>query len=286
MRTFGHAVFAAAALAIFSAGAAHAHTPFILPADFTPDDGAASVNAAFASQFFAPTIALDPNRFTALDPNGVSTPYTSVRIEQLAARLQFPLYDRGTYRLSSGEILGPVTQMIAADGGWRAMAPGEVPPEGVQTNSLQTVTSADAYISRGRPNDTVLSAASGRLAIQPITHPNRISVADGLTLQLNFDGAPFPNMPFVLYASGDADTDVDTTFVTGADGRAVIRFPAAGQYVIAVRHRANAPAGSEAAVRSYTTTLTVEVFDVLPPMPPEVQEPRDRRRQRDNRSRL
>ncbi|MGE0595806.1 MAG: DUF4198 domain-containing protein [Hyphomonadaceae bacterium] len=287
MRNFTRSALAAAALIAFTSPA-HALTAFVLPQDFTPDEGPVAVQAGYASTFFTPSVGLEPSGFFALAPDGSRAPYAGARIEGNAAVVEFPMYSRGTFRISSGEVLGQPTQMVGVDGSWRALGAGETPPEGAPVSTLQTVTLAESFVTNGRPNDDVLDDRTGRLNLQPITHPNRISVADGFNVQLNFDGAAFPNMPLVLYAANDPDTDIETTFVTGADGRALVRFPGAGQYVIAIRHRGNAPAGAAAQVQSFTTTLTVEVFDTLPPLP-EVEEESPRRRTRparDPRSRL
>ena len=68
----------------------------------------------------------------------------------------------------------------------------------------------------------------------------------------------------MLYSEGDLDTDLDTYAVTDGAGVATFTLPAAGSYVIAARHRAEAAPGAEAAVRSYTTTLTFEALDAIP----------------------
>ena len=98
-------------------------------------------------------------------------------------------------------------------------------------------------------------------------------LAQGFDVELLFDGRPFPNMPIVLYAENDPDTKLDRYVVTDADGRAHITFDAPGKYVIAVRHRAAAPAGSAAAVQSFTTTLTLQAYDVIPTVRAEPAEP-------------
>ena len=67
-------------------------------------------------------------------------------------------------------------------------------------------------------------------------------------------------MPIVIYGNADPDTKLDRFVVTGTDGRANITFAQPGRYVLAVRHRANAAAGSAANVQSYTTTLTIDVM--------------------------
>jgi hypothetical protein len=120
------------------------------------------------------------------------------------------------------------------------------------------------YVTRGAPTRAVVDRAIGRLAIRPVTHPNQVLAASGFHIEVLFDGAPMANTAVVLYAAGDVDTKIDRFVVTGADGRALVTLDAPGQYLLAARHRANAPEGSEAAVRSYTTTLTFDAMNVMP----------------------
>lgn len=269
-------ILVTSAAALLWAGAAAAHTAYLLPQDFTPEDARVTVEGAYATQFFTPTIALGGPDLRAIAPDGVTAPFAAMSIVAPRTNIELAVSIQGTYRVTTGEVLGPVTQMVGIDGGWRALGQGEVPPEGAQLSTLQTVTLAEAYVTRGRPNDEPLDDATGRLVIQPVTHPNRIARAEGFRVRLMFDGAPFPNMPLVLYGANDIDSDLDRAFVTDANGEAVLPFDAAGNYVVAVRHRTAAPAGAGTAVHSYTTSLTFEVFDVLPELPPE--EPENRRR--------
>ena len=122
------------------------------------------------------------------------------------------------------------------------------------------MTVSSVYITRCAPNRTAVDHTVGRLAFHPISDPNQIVQAGGFQVELLFDGQPFPSMPIVIYGSGDPDTKLDRYVVTGADGRANISFDQPGRYVIAVRYRANAPAGSAANVQSYTTTMTLDVM--------------------------
>lgn len=267
----------AAAVALLWASAASAHTAYLLPQDFTPDDGRVTIEGAYATQFFTPTIALGGPDFHALAPDGARAPFASLSIVSPRTTVELPVSIPGTYRITTGEVLGPVTQMVGVDGGWRALGTGEVPPEGAALSSLQTVTLAEAYVTRGRPNEEPLDDAVGRLIIRPVTHPNRIARTEGFRVRLMFEGAPFPNMPLVLYGANDIDSNLERAFVTDANGEAVLSFDQPGNYVVAVRHRANAPAGAGASVHSYTTSLTFEVFETLPELPPEEPETRRRR---------
>jgi hypothetical protein len=275
MRTFGQSVLAAVSLLMISSSA-NAYTAYLSPQTFTPE-ARVSAEAAYATTFFTPALPLSSSDFHVITPEDSRLTFDGVRVAQPSTTLDLATVTSGTYLLSTGEMLGPVTSMVGIDGGWRVLAQGEAAPEGAPTTTLQTVALADTYVSRGRPSNEPLDNAHGALVIQPITHPNRIAQAEGLTVQLNFNGAPFPNMPIVLYAEGDPETKLDRSFVTGADGRATLSFDRPGKYVAVIRHRGPAPAGSAAQIRSYTSSLTFEVYGTLPPLPPEERAPRRRR---------
>ncbi|MBS0384734.1 MAG: DUF4198 domain-containing protein [Proteobacteria bacterium] len=253
-------VLIAAALFAALASPASAYTGFLLPQDFWPSGTNASVQASYATQFFTPSVALGGD-FQVIQPNGQPGVLSGVDVGANASALTVETPDAGTYLLTTGEQLGRVTTLVATpDGQWRPLGQGETAPAGAQTNTLQTVTVSSVYLTRGAPNRTAVDHTVGRLALHPITDPDQIVQADGFQVELLFDGQPFPNMPIVVYAAGDPDTKLDRYVVTGADGRATISFPQPGQYVLAVRHRANAPAGAAANIQSYTTTLTIDVM--------------------------
>lgn len=275
MRSLGRAALAAVALLAISSSA-YAYTAYLSPQTFTPE-GRAHAEAAYATTFFTPALPLSSPNLHVVTPEDTRYTFDTVRVAAPATALDVVTATSGTYLLTTGEMLGPVTSMVGVDGGWRPLTQGETPPEGAATTTLQTVALADAYVSRGRPSEDALDNEHGALVIQPVTHPNRIAQAEGFTVQLNFNGAAFPNMPIVLYAEGDPETKLDRAFVTGADGRATLTFDRPGKYVAVIRHRGSAPAGSEAQIRSYTSSLTFEVHGVLPPMPPEDPRPRRRR---------
>jgi hypothetical protein len=269
----------AAVLFIAATGPAAAYTAYILPQNFNPNDGEASIQAAYANTFFTPAVGL-PADMNLLYPDGFEGSFGRVAVAGNATELNGNLPQWGTYRITTGELMGAVTTLVAVDGAWRPLAQGETPAEGVDTSTIQTVTVADAYVSRGAPTRAVVDSPKGALALVPVTHPNEVLVSNGMQVELRFNGQPFPNMPIVLYEHGDADTDQSVYFVTDAAGRATISFAQPGQYVIAARHRAAAPEDAGVDVRSYITTLTFNVITAIPdyPEPPRVEPDRRRRR--------
>jgi hypothetical protein len=263
---------------MLAAAPASAYTTYILPDEFGPADNDLTAQASFASQFFTPGIAVSAD-FQMITPDGGTATFDRVEVAGQATTMRTGLSRWGTYRITSGERLGRVSTLIGEAGTWRQLGEGEAPPEGAELTTLQTVTVAEAYFSRGEPTREALERPVGRLSIRPVTHPNQVLLSSGFEVELLWEGQPFPNMAIVIYEEGDADTNVETYVATDARGRATIAFEHPGNYLIAARHRAAAPAGSEAAVRSYTTSLTFNVLTALPdyPEPPEQDRPRRRR---------
>lgn len=271
--------FLAVMLFLAAAGPAAAYTAYILPETFNPNDGQVSAQGAYANTFFTPAVGL-PADIKLIYPDGFEAGFSRVAVSGATTELSGDLPQWGTYRVTTGELQGAIATLVAQDGAWRPLAQGEIAPEDAETTTIQTITLADAYMSRGAPTRGVVDAAIGTLALVPITHPNEVLVSQGLQVELRFNGRPFAEMPIVLYAAGVADTDQSTFFVTDAQGRATITVPAAGNYVIAVRHRADAPDNAGVDVRSYVTTLTFSAINAIPayPAPPRAEPQRQRRR--------
>jgi uncharacterized GH25 family protein len=269
-------LLALAVLLCAAGGAASAHTAYLMPSDFIAPNDRVRFESAYATTFFTPEVALAAG-FKVIQPDGTEGAFDQAEITSNATRLASFLNGSGTYRITSGEQLGVVATLVGVDGAWRPLAPGETPPPDAQTTTLQTVTLADAYVTRGTPSRGPVDAQASALAIKPVTHPNQVVASQGFQVQVLLNGAPFANTPVVLYASGQADTDTTRYFVTDANGVATVALDQPGNYVIAVRYRGAAPAGSPAAIRSYTTTLTFQALAQAPTFTPLPDEGRPRR---------
>lgn len=274
------------ATAFFAAlgGSASAYTAYLMPDDFLPADRSVSLQASYATTFFTPGAPVAPE-MVAIEPDGGDGFFSFVEVTGQATQLRTSLLDEGTYRFSSGEQVGPVTNMVGVDGGWRAVQPGEVLPPDAPTTMLQTVTVADTYVTLGAPNRTAVDRTIGRLALRPVTHPNQVVASEGFQVNATFDGAPFANAAIVVYKAGEPETDLDRFVTTDASGNATITLEGPGEYVIVARHRAPAPAGSGAQIHSLTTSLTFEAHETLPPVVQLPQAPEDTRRRTRNRLR-
>lgn len=250
------------AAAVFAAAAspASAYTSYLKPEQFWVTEASVEVEGSYATQFFTPSIALGDS-LTVLSPEGQRVSADRIAVTPGGTtELQADLARGGTYRVSTGEVAGQVANLVGENGQWRVLGAGEAVPEGAQTTTLQTITVADTYITRGTANRTAVDQTIGRLALRPVTHPNQVLATEGFQVQLLFDGQPMANSAVVIYAEGDPETKLDRYVVTDAAGNATFTFDGPGRYIIAARHRADMPAGSPAAVGSYTTTLTFEAL--------------------------
>jgi hypothetical protein len=253
------------AAVLFAAAAtpAAAYTSYLKPEQFWVTESQVEIEGSYTTTFFTPAIAVG-DTLTVLNSQGQRIAADRIAVTPGGAtELQADLSRGGTYRISTGEVLGQVANLVGENGQWRVLGAGETPPEGAQTTTLQTVTVADTYVTRGTASDVSQLPTTGRLSIRPITHPNQVLASQGLQIELLFDGQPLPNVAIVLYAAGDPESDLDTYVATDASGRATFTFDHPGQYIIAARHRADMEPGSAAAVGSYTTTLTFEALDQL-----------------------
>lgn len=270
----------ASAFLVALAGSASAYTAYMMPDEFLPSDRSVSLHATFATSFFTP-VAPVGGTFVVIEPDGADGFFNQVEITQQATQVRSSLFQEGTYRFSTGEQLGHVANMVGVDGTWRQLQAGETPPVDAPTTTLQTVTVADAYVTLGAPNRTAVDRTIGRLAIQPVTHPNQVLVGQGFQVRATFDGAPFANAALVLYRAGEPETDLDRYVTTDANGAATVTLEGPGQYLLVARHRANAPAGSAAQIQSFTTSLAFEAHETLPAvvvLENQDDEPRRRRR--------
>lgn len=253
----------AAVLFAAAVSPAAAYTSYLKPEQFWVTEGTVEVEGSYATQFFTPSIALGGD-LVVVNPEGQRISADRIAVTPGGStELTADLARGGTYRITTGEVLGQVATLIAENGTWRVMGASEAPAPGAETTTLRTITIADTYVTRGTANRTAVDETLGRLALRPVTHPNQVLTSQGFQVQVLFDGQPMANSAVVIYAAGDAETKLDRYVVTDAGGVATFTFDAPGQYIIAARHRADMPPGSEAAVGSYTTTLTFEALSQL-----------------------
>ena len=259
MRTLRDAALTAFLMAM-TAGQALAHSPYVRPNvfDATKRDHV-TVEASFTEDVFAAEVVMRSDAWHIVGPNG-DTPITTVTYLTDMAVFEAPTPVDGTYRISSGPRTGRTAQMYrAADGSWKMVGEQDgTPPAGAPLVAVQSITTADAYVTRGAPSAEVLTPTGKGLELVPLIQPADVVAGEAAPFRLLLDGQPLAGVPVTVFReAGRYDgRKVEAELVTDAQGQVVISASTPGAYMTLIRHRMEAPAGSEVPYRSYTHTLT------------------------------
>jgi len=241
---------------------ASADTSYLRPNWFTTaTDDLVTAQSSFTESFSNPAIGVKSDAWTVIGPDGARSSFrTTVELTQLTA-LEAETRTSGTYRLSSGERLGRVGQQVLLDGAWQPFAPGREIPPGTQTRQSQTATVADVYVTRGAPTNAPVVARIGTLEVKPVTHPNDVYLNTGFVFRILLNGKSVANQPVEIWREGGAyeEPAYRKLLTSGSDGAVKATFDEPGVYLIWTRMSGDAPAGAATPIRSYTTSITIEV---------------------------
>lgn len=243
--------------------ATQAHTPYLAPTSFEPVMGnMASFDASFAERFFTPEAAFNDSRFQITNPNGTNSTPDSITPLKTRVVIEHELKDEGTYRLTTGARKGAVFLIYQIDGEEkRSMDSQEPLPEGaVIKQHFQSITRADTYISHKKTSDGALQVEQEGYQILPQSNPNEIFAGEEFTVKLLFNGEAMLDKKLLAYRADGKESSNPQEFVSGADGEVSLNLDA-GKYLLRIRHRADAPKGAKAPTYSYTTTLSILVFE-------------------------
>lgn len=262
MRTAAFAALPALAILGLAAAPAGADTSYLRPNFFTTANAdLVTVQSSFTEDFANPSVAVQSDQWQVLRPDGTKDAFDRVEAFKQVTILETDLKETGTYRLSTGERLGRVGKQVLVDGVWTPWGPEREVPAGAQTRASQTATVADVYITRGAPTRQAVDARVGRVELKPVTHPNDVYLNQSFKLRLTLDGKAVPNQEIEIWREGGAydEPAFNKRIKTGADGGIDVKFDRPGAYLIWTRMSAEAPAGAQTPIRSYTTSLTIEV---------------------------
>lgn len=248
-------------LTLLGASTTQAHMPYVLPTLFDVGEGDhITVQSAFAEDAFLPEVAMRDAPFHLVGPDGKDLPTGPVTHLRDLSVFEAAIPADGTYRVTSGQRAGRKGKMFRQSDTWAMRGEGAEPPANAEQVEVQSMTLADAYVTRGEPTETALKPLGQALEIQAITHPNGIVAGSDVRFALLFDGQPLANADITMFRSAGLydGRKVAAQVKSGADGRFTLKPDDAGTYLILVRHRGVAPAGSETPYRSYTYTLTFD----------------------------
>lgn len=131
-------------------------------------------------------------------------------------------------------------------------------PAGAEIVPVQSITTADAYVTRGAPSAQALAPSGKGLEVVPLIQPADIIAGEDVPLQLLFDGQPLANTPLVIYREAGLydGKKIEAELTSDAEGKVAVRVATPGAYMTLVRYRTEAPAGSDVRFRSYSHSLT------------------------------
>lgn len=256
---FTAAMLAGVMLAV-NGGAALAHVPYVRAnvIDATGRDHV-TVEASFTEDVFAAEVVMRSDHWHVVGPDG-DAPITAVTYLRDLAVFEVSTPADGTYRISSGPRVGRTGQMYrAANGDWKMVGEEDGPaPAGATLVPVQSITTADTYVTRGAPSDGPLEPSGEGLEVMPLIQPADIVAGEDLPLLVLFDGQPLAGAPVTVYREAGLydGRKIEAERVTDAEGKVVVRVASPGAYMTLIRHRADAPAGAEVAHRSYSHSLT------------------------------
>jgi hypothetical protein len=260
--TFRPAMGLLALAIVLGTSPSRADTSYLRPNLFTTANaGIVTVQSSFTEDFANPNVAVQSDQWQVLRPDGRRDTFDTVQAFRQVTILETDLDEPGTYRLSTGERLGRVGRQVLVEGVWTPWGPERDIPVGAQTRASQTATVADVYVTRGAPTLAALEANVGRIALRPLTHPNDVYLGQPFRLRVLLDGQPVAGQEVEIWREGGAydEPAFNLRLTTAADGGIETTFDRPGVYLIWTRRSADAPPGSATAVRSYTTSLTLEV---------------------------
>ncbi|MGF7148103.1 putative GH25 family protein [Sphingomonas zeicaulis] len=260
MRIRSWAAISAVTTLLIGAGA-EAHMPYLLPSAFdVGHSDHVTLQSSFGEDAFAPEVAMRDAPFHLVGPDGARGTVGPVTYLRDLSIFEADLKAEGTYRLTTGQRLGRKGKMFEANGQWLMRGEDGNPPAGAREVDVQSTTLAEAFVTRGQATRGALKPIGAALEIEPVTHPAEIASGADARFRLLFDGKPLAGSRITLFrAAGNYDGQkVAAQVDSGADGSFVLSPKDPGLYLILVRHRTMAPAGSETPYRSYTYTLAFD----------------------------
>ena len=246
-------------VALSATPALKADMPYLLPNSF--DLGArdyVTVQGSFSEEFFLPGTAMKTDDYHVLGPDGAKRTLTPIYTRDLTI-VEVPTASPGTYRVSTGLRTGRTAKAAWVDNDWRFLRGEESPPAGAKVFDVVSITMADTYVTRGKPNTAAVAPRKQGLEFIPQTHPSSIFVDEPAAFVLHFDGAPVARHVVSVFRGGMRyeERKVVADVTTDANGRFTIHVDRPGAYVAMTRYRPQPSANSTRGV-SYTYSVVFE----------------------------
>lgn len=232
---------AAAAVAVtlaFAAGAALAHSSFLLPSTTVMSKPQwITVDAAIGNDMFFfnhNPMRLDGLLVTA--PDGSALAPQNAMTGKLRSVFDLELAQSGTYRIAnafSGVFARYKDKASGQPKGWRGNAEAfakEVPADAEELRVSESSMRLETFVTVGKPSEIRRSGVG--LEFVPVTHPNDLYTGEDATFGFVLDGQPASGLKVEIIPAGNRYRDQlgEIERVTDAQGRIRVQWPAPGFY--------------------------------------------------------
>jgi uncharacterized GH25 family protein len=190
-----------ALIALVTTLAAEAHVPFLKPNQFNVTHHRLTIESAFTEFPFQADFAMDSPNFTITSPRGETTAIQPIAKTKAAVYLEPELKEEGTYRISTGQRVGPVYKAIETPDKKLYFSADMKRVSGKPT-TMNYYSYADTYIFKGQPHYKPVPLNKG-LEIIPLTSPNAVQLGGELGLQVLENGKPVPNARIIVVTDNE-----------------------------------------------------------------------------------
>jgi len=193
--------FSLVVLALVTSLVAEAHVPFLKPNQFKVTHHRLTIESAFTEFPFQADFAMDSPNFTITAPNGTTSAIKPIAKTKAAVYLEPELKEEGTYRISTGQRVGPVYKAVETADKKLYFAADMQRVTGKST-TMNYYSYADTYIFKGQQKYVAKPFNKG-LEIIPLASPNGLLLGGELSFQVLENGKPVPNARIIVVTDNE-----------------------------------------------------------------------------------
>lgn len=221
-----------------------AHSPVIVPMDYTPESNHVAVYGSLVEHALVPDLALDDGEIHVISPSYKTSKVNAQKLNTVNFA-EVEVNETGTYSLFA--LMKSERQYVFHDGVWKRFmdySPAQaekdrtylIPSDFKQVPELVPSTSYRSlrtYISKGTPS-LIAQFNDQPIHVAFSTHPNELKAQQEVTLNIKNKQQPFSTAQVNITPYGKP-TAQGQTFKADEQGNAIVTFPSAGQYMIKIR---------------------------------------------------
>jgi uncharacterized GH25 family protein len=194
-------LLAAALVTLLASFTAAAHVPFLKPNQFNVTHHRLTIESAFTEFPFQADFAMDSPNFSITDPNGVSLAIKPIAKTKAAVYLEPELKQEGTYRISTGQRVGPIYKAVETADKKLYFAADMKRVTGKPT-TMNYYSYADTYIFKGQQKYVARPFNKG-LEIIPLSSPNALQPGTEGSFRVLENGKPVPNARIIVVTDNE-----------------------------------------------------------------------------------